>query len=543
MDIDANSKKRKREDESESGNAGNVTGSAGATPGAPVKKTLDLAAMKAKMAETKRKMEEMKAASARPQEGKPSSSPLPSLPSAALPPTPIAVAPPTSSANARFLQEQQEKRAREQRRHEKEAVKPETPVVDPSFDPRLKRAAAGRKARPLVFLGSGELTKRAEEQNEMIMKLVEAKQESTEVAPAVQFRRARPVLSSSDPIAPEWWDQPYLQDPQSVRDDSGNAPTSMEVDGAVASADNLTFNVRELKEDLITAMIEHPVLTKPMAEEAEPAPRTAMLTPEQERKLAKAKRRMALEVRKEEVMLGIRPADKGKVKISNMMKVYSDSITDPTLVEKRVREELAQREARHHARNQERKLTPEQRKAKEAEKLKEDTSLSSSVAVFRVLSLANPKNRFKIDRLVQKNNLTGAAIYTTDFTVLAIEGGPKSVARVTKKLLHKVPWTQPLPPPRATPPPAEAAANSTSTQEGESAKEEAAKPLAPRVYGKSIDPELNQCHLVWKGEVVRRAFIGFTFILPREGPKEFLKKLGVPHYFDAAQTFTPPEEL
>lgn len=529
MDSDPSSKKRKRSSDIGSADIELEPATAGApaqvVSAVPAKKVMDVAALKAKMAETKRKLEEMKAASQAGAQDKPSNASTSSSTSLASSASgagqSISVAPATTSAHARYLNDQQDKRAKEQRKAEKETSKPEETLFDPSFDPRLKRATADRKARPLVFLQPGELTKRAEVQNQKIEKMVVAKQvEEHPSETTTSVRRPRPSPVTETTL--EWWDQPYVA--QSSTDGAANE-NSMAVD----SSDR--FDSVALKEDMITLIIHHPVLTTPAAEAAEPAPRALMLTPDQERQLAKQKRRLALDTRKEEILLGLRPVEKGRVKLSNMVKVFSDAITDPTLVERRVREEEAARKARHFARNAERQLTPEQRKAKEAEKRKEDTSLASTVAVFRIMSLENPKNRFKVDAEVKKNNLSGVAVYSSEFVILAVEGGPKSIARFTKKML-KVAWTQPLPISRDPVPaaPTEPAAGS-STEEKDKNKE--------RIYGKKIAPEDNTCYLVWKGEVLRRSFTEFRFVMPSQGSRAYLNSLGVAHYYDAALNYVP----
>lgn len=518
MDTDAASKKRKRADGVGSSDVEVDAQAPGETAkvvaAVPTKKAFDVNALKAKMAETKRKMEEMKAAAQagaqdQPASAAPSTSSLQSVwgSSAA---TSAPVAPATSSAHARYLQEQQDKRMREQRKQAKDTSKQDEKPFDPSFDPRLKRAPTERKARPLVFLQPGELTKRAEEQNTKIEKMVETKQQESDFQSKHASSGAattRPRPSATEDTSLEWWDQPYVLQPSS-------GASSMAVD----SSDR--FDTLALKEDMITLLIHHPVMTQPAAEAPEPAPRPLMLTPEQERRLAKQKRQLAQETRKEEILLGLRPAEPNRVKLSTMVKVFSDAITDPTLVEKRVREEQALREARHLARNAERALTPEERKAKKAEKRKEDTSLSSHVAVFRILSLENGKLRFKIKSEVEKFFLSGIVAFTSDFAILVVEGGPKGIASFAKKMLKKTDWKMPLPPPREN----NTANASTDAEEG-----------TKLLFGKKIDPEDNTCHLVWQGEVLRRSFIGFRFTTPHQGARNYMSSLGVTHYYDAAK--------
>lgn len=220
-------------------------------------------------------------------------------------------------------------------------------------------------------------------------------------------------------------------------------------------------------------------------------------------------------------------------------------------MEKRVLDEKNAREKRHFERNQERKLTPEARKEKEMAKLKEDTSLSSQVAVFRVLSLANGKNRFKLDKITKKNFLSGVAVYSLDFVVVIVEGGPKAIARFTKKMLHKIPWKQAIVP----------TSNGDLKVEAASIDQKPSSPALPsssnasnpsqhnsnnsdRIYGKPIDPESNECHLVWQGEVLKRTFTDFRFVTPKGlNARSYLDSLAVAHYYDSAKSYVPPDVI
>lgn len=60
-----------------------------------------------------------------------------------------------------------------------------------------------------------------------------------------------------------------------------------------------------------------------------------------------------------------------------------EAIQDPTKVEARVRKEMALRQRQHEMANEQRKLTPEERRKKIANKLKEDQKQSNEVAVFK----------------------------------------------------------------------------------------------------------------------------------------------------------------
>ena len=67
-----------------------------------------------------------------------------------------------------------------------------------------------------------------------------------------------------------------------------------------------------------------------------------------------------------------------------MMRVLHDqAIADPSAVERKVREQIAQREKNHEMRNLARKLTPEERREKKLRKIKQDAAGDINVALFR----------------------------------------------------------------------------------------------------------------------------------------------------------------
>lgn len=61
----------------------------------------------------------------------------------------------------------------------------------------------------------------------------------------------------------------------------------------------------------------------------------------------------------------------------------TEAVAEPSRVEQHVREQMAKRRQAHDAANAARKLTADQRREKKQRRLKEDTSLGVSVAVYR----------------------------------------------------------------------------------------------------------------------------------------------------------------
>lgn len=67
----------------------------------------------------------------------------------------------------------------------------------------------------------------------------------------------------------------------------------------------------------------------------------------------------------------------------------------------------------HEQANEERKLNPEQRKAKKIKKIQEDTTLGVNVAVYRLRDLSDPAKKFKVDKNAQQFFVTGKVIWET----------------------------------------------------------------------------------------------------------------------------------
>lgn len=131
----------------------------------------------------------------------------------------------------------------------------------------------------------------------------------------------------------------------------------------------------------------------------------------QEQKKLRTQRRQAREQEKQELMRqGLLEAPKPKVRISNLMRVLgAEATADPTAIEQEVRRQMAERQQAHEDRNLARKLTPAERREKKLAKLfsegggsasagGEEAASTAHVAVYKVGSLAAPKNRFKVRR-------------------------------------------------------------------------------------------------------------------------------------------------
>ena len=168
----------------------------------------------------------------------------------------------------------------------------------------------------------------------------------------------------------------------------------------------------EVLREKITLYVEHPVpLPPPAGAEAPPPPPQPLKLTKAEQKKLRTQRRVAREQEKQEMIRqGLLEPPKPKVKISNLMRVLTDTAAaDPTAIEKEVRAQMAERAEAHEDRNLARALTPAERKEKKLRKMFEDSGGSGEthVRVYRIESLKNPKHKFRVDINAQENHLTG----------------------------------------------------------------------------------------------------------------------------------------
>jgi len=230
-----------------------------------------------------------------------------------------------------------------------------------------------------------------------------------DASPAAAFdatAAARRAAAAAAPETPdvEWWDRRVLA--------PGATYADLYAEGDAALAADVSARIAE---DVITVYVEHPVPMEPPSEAPPPPPQPLKLTKQEQRKL-RTQRRTAREQEKQEMIRqGLIDPPKPKVKISNLMRVLTDEATaDPTAVEREVRAQMEERQNAHDDRNEARKLTPAERKEKKMRKLLDDPAGTAAgetqVCVYRVESMANPKNKFRVDINAQENHLTGARI-------------------------------------------------------------------------------------------------------------------------------------
>ncbi|KAI9907344.1 hypothetical protein PsorP6_004521 [Peronosclerospora sorghi] len=233
--------------------------------------------------------------------------------------------------------------------------------------------------------------------------------------------------------------------------------------------------------------------------------------PQERKKIRRQNRADREKEKQDKIALGLLPPPEPKVKLSNMMRVLSEqAVADPSAIERKVREQIAQREKNHEMRNLARKLTPEERREKRLRKIKEDAAGDIHVALFKVPDLSNPQHRFKVDVNAQQYHLTGGVLLCKDgnINMVVVEGGKKAIKQYTKLMMRRIDWL----------------GASEAEQDSESEDEDSRK-------------RGNGCFLVWQGVVARKAFNNFRFQECRTSitARKVMEAKNVVHYWDLVE--------
>jgi len=391
-----------------------------------------------------------------------------------------------------------------------DAQLPEVELEDQKhFDPRVGMSQSQRGKRSFAFHCAGKFQQlaqrmRAKAQMEKLQKQIQAVAKKTGISSAAKLAQVAEAEDLKQKYVPdiEWWDMALL--PNHTYKD-------------------LERTLKENEERIlgITNFIEHPV-AKDAPSQIKTTPAMPIFLTKKERKKIRTQRRRENEKEKQEkIRLGLEPPPPPKVKISNLMRVLaSEAVQDPTKVEAHVRAQMAARQKKHEAANEERKLSKEERTDKKIKKLKEDTSLGVHTAVYRVLNLSNPKKKFKVDTNATQLYLTGAVVMMKEMVLVIVEGGPKAQRRFKHLMLHRIKW------------------------EEDSAQGRRQDKIDRKNNEVDQKKKMNACQLIWEGTNITRNFTDWKFNMfkTEQETREFLKKANVEHYWNLAHSQAVLEE-
>ncbi|RDD37215.1 U4/U6 small nuclear ribonucleoprotein Prp3 [Trichoplax sp. H2] len=378
------------------------------------------------------------------------------------------------------------------------------------FDPRVNITMGARNRRSFKFHEQGKFERvaqqlRAKEKLEKLKNEIASVAQKTGISSATKIAMLVPHKEAlQDDLIPdvEWWD-------------SYN-------DVELIESDEVEFRA-------ITKLVEHPPSVKIPGDQPEQIAPKVYLTKKERKKIRRQKRKDIEAEKQEKVRLGAVAPPEPKVKLSNLMRVLgNEAIQDPTKVEAHVRKQMVQRQRVHEAANAARKLTSEQKREKKIRKLKDDMNTGCHVSVYRVYSLNNQSKRYKVDANAQQFLLTGCVVMFKDINIVIVEGGPKSLKKYKRLMLHRIKWNEDV-----------IGIISFLKFALESiaigniffcfcnkAKQDSNKSEERR----------NKCCLIWEGQVKEKAFNDWRFksFTTEIAAREHLKKYGVEHYWDLA---------
>lgn len=288
----------------------------------------------------------------------------------------------------------------------------------------LSRAQEYRQTHGLQFNTPGQFTAQAEEQRR------EQDEQQAEASRQAQLAARGLVPDTIDgeeryvPAVPpkcEWWDEPFITRREYL----------------------FTHQLvgEHIRHDDITGYVQHPVLEE---HDEHSAPPQLRLTRKEQRRL---RRNARVEQRKDvqdRVTLGLLPAPKPKVRLLNLPAVLANElVADPTLVEARVRQDIADRAASHERTNAERLaeaalMRPARNESKHQKQLEQR---GIHAAAFRINTLDNPKHSFKVGACAGKWQLVGICVTAPTFVLVVVEGTEKGVVEFGKAM-GRIRWTE-----------------------------------------------------------------------------------------------------
>ena len=220
---------------------------------------------------------------------------------------------------------------------------------------------------------------------------------------------------------------------------------------------------------------------------------------------------------------GLIAAPEPRLTLQNFIRVLGDqAFLDPSKYEQKVVAQIQARQAAHEQRNQERKLTKEQRSAKATTKLQTQADKAAQsgqihVALFYVKNMSHPYHRTKVDLNAQQLLITGGVLECPTASCVIVEGSPQAIKKFIRLMTERMSWTSG---PDSTEP------DGDDHLEGSGDDE---KDTVVQKFDLT-----NRCELVWQGMVVKRCFPHFSFQSTEtpEQCRKILRQKGLAHYWD-----------
>ena len=296
---------------------------------------------------------------------------------------------------------------------------------NPYVDASIATTMRNRNPKPLKFLEKGKYIAQAAAMRRQ-HQLEEMKRRI-----AMQSRKVGISEDPSDknfvveaPPLIEWWDEGLVANP--AKGYTEPYKTSL--------SDESPITVLEVH-PISIAKPTNPIEIKPM-----------YLTSKEQAKLRRQRRMADLKEYQMKVRLGMEPPDPPKVKRGNMMRVLGEeAVKDPTAVEARVNREIADRHQKHVDMNETRQLSKDARNEKLEAKKAADLAKGVILSVYKIDSLANGRNFFKVQKNFEQVGALGLILSSPKFSLVLCEAGPRGTQLYKKLILNRIDVNSPSP--------------------------------------------------------------------------------------------------
>jgi U4/U6 small nuclear ribonucleoprotein PRP3 len=397
----------------------------------------------------------------------------------------------------------------------------------------------------------------------------------------VSIMLALNVATSSMPYAMEWWDAELL--PGKLRkelageegkaiasrakkkrillgkaakvvDGDDNGQTTLDtsnVDGYRSRIDKhdeliaKCYKQASLTHSKTHALLQHPIPVLTPAQQAaveakKNRPPTLHLTKAEQKRHRKLRRAERLREQQDMQAAGLVPPPEPRLTLANYMKVLGDqAILDPSRMEAAVVSQIQGRKLKHDQMNAERKLTKEQKAAKHARKLEEDTTQSINVALFYVKDMGHPYHRTKVDLNAQQNGISGGVLEcdAMGMALVIAEGGERAIKRYIRLMTVRMRWKGEdfYEDEDDDVEEEELMVGDDEDDNVKGVNEDGNTTTTSEKKRKKFNPD-NECDIIWSGMAIKRAFHSFMFQNAESSvvARKILEAKGVAHYWDLA---------
>ena len=207
------------------------------------------------------------------------------------------------------------------------------------------------------------------------------------------------------------------------------------------------------RSDCITHLVEHPVPLKgTTAFSKDRSVAKAILTPAERERLRKLRRKEKVTDMQDKIKMGLLKPPPPKIKMKTLaIALGGEAAQGPSAVEQAVKAQAADRLREHERHNAEHKLTPEQRRLKNAAKWTrpQEKADVASIAAYAIQCKVDNKAKFKICKNAEQLHLGGLFLNSrlkreNDETfypsLVVVEGSRRAVKRFDRLVRHRIDW-------------------------------------------------------------------------------------------------------